>query len=44
VAGLDLERPLHAVWPKGAKPKGPARELLSLIRSKRASRADQRAG
>ncbi|WP_042416056.1 LysR family transcriptional regulator [Streptacidiphilus anmyonensis] len=34
VAELDLKRPLHAVWPKGAKPKGPARELLTLIRAK----------
>ncbi|WP_042370217.1 LysR family transcriptional regulator [Streptacidiphilus neutrinimicus] len=42
VTGLDLERPLRAVWPKGAKPKGPARELLSLIRAQRAPRPDQR--
>lgn len=46
VADLVLERPLRAVWPKGAKPKGPARELLSLIRSthsQRNARTDQRA-
>ncbi|MEY9843331.1 DNA-binding transcriptional LysR family regulator [Streptacidiphilus sp. BW17] len=45
VADLVLERPLRAVWPKGAKPKGPARELLSLIRStrnQRNARTDQR--
>ncbi|RAG81412.1 LysR family transcriptional regulator [Streptacidiphilus pinicola] len=42
VTGLDLERPLRAVWPMGAKPKGPARELLALIRTKRGPRPEQR--
>jgi DNA-binding transcriptional LysR family regulator len=30
VAGLDLSRPLRAVWRTGHRPAGPARELLSL--------------
>ncbi|GAA2093644.1 LysR family transcriptional regulator [Actinomadura alba] len=32
VAGLDLRRPLRAVWPTGQRPAGPARHLLSLTR------------
>ncbi|GHH68643.1 LysR family transcriptional regulator [Kitasatospora indigofera] len=32
VAGLDLRRPLRAVWPAGQRPSGPARELLGLTR------------
>ncbi|WP_031075581.1 LysR family transcriptional regulator [Streptomyces sp. NRRL WC-3742] len=35
--GLDLRRPLRAVWPQGQRPGGPARELLSLTRSSRRS-------
>ncbi|OKI11759.1 LysR family transcriptional regulator [Streptomyces sp. CB03911] len=31
-AGLDLRRPLRAVWPAGQRPSGPARELLGLTR------------
>lgn len=31
VAGLDLGRPLRAVWRQGGMPAGPARDLLSLI-------------
>ncbi|MFF3110696.1 LysR family transcriptional regulator [Kitasatospora sp. NPDC057904] len=31
-AGLDLRRPLRAVWPAGQRPGGPARELLVLTR------------
>ncbi|WP_037601375.1 LysR family transcriptional regulator [Streptacidiphilus rugosus] len=38
VEELPLQRPLRAIWPKGSKPKGPARELLSLIRSVRPNR------
>ncbi|SEK74811.1 LysR family transcriptional regulator [Streptacidiphilus jiangxiensis] len=38
LADVVLERPLRAIWPKGAKPKGPARDLLSLIRAQRAGR------
>ncbi|GAA2817104.1 LysR family transcriptional regulator [Kitasatospora sp. CM 4170] len=30
--GLDLRRPLRAVWPAGQRPGGPARELLTLTR------------
>ena len=30
--GLDLRRPLRAVWPAGQRPSGPARELLGLTR------------
>ncbi|MFC9328416.1 LysR family transcriptional regulator [Kitasatospora sp. NPDC057015] len=32
VEGLDLRRPLRAVWPAGQRPSGPARELLGLTR------------
>ncbi|MFG2821842.1 LysR family transcriptional regulator [Kitasatospora sp. NPDC048365] len=32
VAGLDLHRPLRAVWPSGQRPVGPARALLGLTR------------
>ena len=32
VTGLDLSRPLRALWPTGARPAGPARELLTLTR------------
>lgn len=32
VAGLDLTRALRAVWPRGERPSGPARDLLSLTR------------
>lgn len=32
VAGLDLTRALRAVWPRGQRPSGPARDLLSLTR------------
>lgn len=35
VAGLDLTRALHAVWPAGHRPAGPARDLLSLTRRPR---------
>jgi DNA-binding transcriptional LysR family regulator len=37
VPDLVLTRPLRAVWPKGARPAGPARELLSLIRASTAA-------
>ncbi|WP_441251322.1 LysR family transcriptional regulator [Kitasatospora sp. McL0602] len=30
--GIDLHRPLRAVWPSGHRPAGPARELLGLTR------------
>ncbi|WP_407563833.1 LysR family transcriptional regulator [Streptomyces sp. 184] len=33
VAGLDLTRALRAVWPRGQRPTGPARDLLSLTRT-----------
>ena len=33
--GLDLRRPLRAVWPAGQRPSGPARELLGLTRHRR---------
>lgn len=33
VEGAGLSRALRAVWPRGARPTGPARELLSLTRS-----------
>jgi molybdate transport repressor ModE-like protein len=33
VAGVSLARDLRAVWPKGHRPVGPARDLLSLTRS-----------
>ncbi|PYC68711.1 LysR family transcriptional regulator [Streptomyces tateyamensis] len=32
LAGLDLRRPLRAVWPAGRRPAGPARDLLSFTR------------
>ncbi|MFJ7156954.1 LysR family transcriptional regulator [Streptomyces sp. NPDC101118] len=32
VGGAALERVLRAVWPSGARPAGPARDLLSLTR------------
>ncbi|MGW6917547.1 LysR family transcriptional regulator [Kitasatospora sp. NPDC054939] len=32
VEGLDLRRPLRAVWPAGQRPSGPARELLGMTR------------
>ncbi|WP_433337605.1 LysR family transcriptional regulator [Spirillospora sp. CA-294931] len=32
VPELDLRRPLHAIWPAGQRPAGPARDLLSLTR------------
>ncbi len=32
VPGLDLRRPLRAVWPAGHRPTGPARDLLALAR------------
>ncbi|WP_329193852.1 MULTISPECIES: LysR family transcriptional regulator [unclassified Streptomyces] len=32
VAGAGLARALRAVWPTGARPAGPARDLLSLTR------------
>jgi len=31
VAGLDLSRTLRAVWPRGQRPTGPARDLLALV-------------
>ncbi|GAA2449120.1 LysR family transcriptional regulator [Actinomadura vinacea] len=36
VHGLDLNRPLRAVWPSGRRPTGPARDLLALTRRSRA--------
>ncbi|GAA2102344.1 LysR family transcriptional regulator [Streptomyces albiaxialis] len=35
VDGVELSRALRAVWPKGARPTGPARELLTLTRARR---------
>lgn len=32
LAGLDLHRPLRAVWPAGTRPTGPARDLLTFTR------------
>jgi molybdate transport repressor ModE-like protein len=32
VEGVPLRRALHAVWPTGHRPTGPARDLLSLTR------------
>ncbi|NLU66242.1 LysR family transcriptional regulator [Streptomyces sp. HNM0574] len=32
VAGVRLRRELRAVWPRGTRPAGPARELLALTR------------
>jgi DNA-binding transcriptional LysR family regulator len=37
--GLDLSRPLRAVWPTGTRPAGPARDLLSLTRQPRSAGA-----
>ncbi|OII60013.1 LysR family transcriptional regulator [Streptomyces sp. CC53] len=36
VEGADLRRALRAVWPRGTRPTGPARDLLSLSRATRA--------
>jgi len=33
--GVRLRRALRAVWPRGHRPTGPARELLSLTRARR---------
>ncbi|MFF7407272.1 LysR family transcriptional regulator [Streptomyces murinus] len=33
VEGVSLRRDLRAVWPKGHRPTGPARDLLSLTRA-----------
>jgi DNA-binding transcriptional LysR family regulator len=30
VTGVDLSRPLRAVWPAGQRPAGPARDLLAI--------------
>ncbi|NGO67319.1 LysR family transcriptional regulator [Streptomyces boncukensis] len=35
VEGVELSRALRAVWPRGARPAGPARDLLSLTRARR---------
>ncbi|MFG3256567.1 LysR family transcriptional regulator [Streptomyces sp. NPDC048172] len=35
VEGMELSRALRAVWPQGARPTGPARELLTLTRARR---------
>lgn len=32
VTGLDLRRPLRAVWPRGTRPTGPAAALVALAR------------
>lgn len=32
VTGLSLRRPLHAVWPRGQRPTGPAAALVALAR------------
>ncbi|GAB4583966.1 LysR family transcriptional regulator [Nocardia sp. IFM 10818] len=32
VTGLDLDRALRAVWPKGQRPTGPARDLYAIAR------------
>ncbi|MFC5909685.1 LysR family transcriptional regulator [Streptacidiphilus monticola] len=32
LSDLELSRPLRAVWPRGPKPAGPARDLLGLSR------------
>lgn len=34
IEGAELSRALRAVWPRGARPTGPARQLLSLTRSR----------
>lgn len=38
LTGLDLSRPLRAVWPRGPMPAGPARDLLALTRRTREAR------
>ncbi|MFJ4676811.1 MULTISPECIES: LysR family transcriptional regulator [unclassified Kitasatospora] len=42
LAGLELQRPLRAVWPAGQRPAGPARELLGLTRAPGPGRAVRR--
>lgn len=32
LSGLDLRRPLRAVWPTGRRPAGPARDLLGFTK------------
>ncbi|WP_067539109.1 LysR family transcriptional regulator [Nocardia crassostreae] len=32
VMGLDLDRALRAIWPKGQRPTGPARDLYAIAR------------
>jgi molybdate transport repressor ModE-like protein len=32
LTGMDLRRPLRAVWPAGRRPAGPARDLLSFTK------------
>ncbi|NNH68699.1 LysR family transcriptional regulator [Nocardia uniformis] len=32
VTGLDLDRPLRAIWPRGQRPTGPARDLYAIAR------------
>ncbi len=39
VAGVDLRRALRAVWPRGARPTGPARDLLAIARQRPAGSA-----
>lgn len=39
VADLDLTRTLRAVWPRGHRPAGPARDLLALSRPNRPAHA-----
>lgn len=39
VSGAALGRELRAVWPVGARPAGPARDLLSLTRATPATSA-----
>lgn len=34
IEGPELSRALRAVWPRGSRPTGPARQLLSLTRSR----------
>lgn len=33
VTGLDLDRPLRAVWPRGQRPTGPARDLYAIAQA-----------
>lgn len=35
VTGADLGRRLRAVWPRGSRPSGPARELLAIAQGRR---------